>query len=44
VGRGKPKLLWLTPAKGGTFSVTVSATDPAGNFATANGTIVVKHS
>ncbi len=43
VGRGKPKLLWPTPAAGGTFSVTVSATDPAGNFATANGTIVVKH-
>jgi hypothetical protein len=43
VGRGKPKLLWPTPAKGGTFSVTVSATDPAGNFATTNGTIVVKH-
>jgi hypothetical protein len=43
VGRGKPKLLWSTPAGGGTFSVTVSATDPAGNFATANGTIVVSH-
>jgi D-glucuronyl C5-epimerase C-terminus len=43
VGRGKPKLLWPTPAGGGTFSVTVSATDPAGNFATASGTIVVKH-
>jgi hypothetical protein len=43
VERGKPKLLWSTPAKGGTFSVTVSATDPAGNFATANGTILVKH-
>jgi len=43
VGRGRPKLLWPTPAKGGTFNVTVSATDPAGNFATTNGTIVVKH-
>ena len=42
VGRGKPKLVWPTPAAGGTFNVTVSATDPAGNFATANGTIVVK--
>jgi D-glucuronyl C5-epimerase C-terminus len=40
---GKPKLLWTTPATGGTFSVTVTATDLAGNFATANGTIVVKH-
>ncbi|HEY1451309.1 MAG TPA: D-glucuronyl C5-epimerase family protein, partial [Solirubrobacteraceae bacterium] len=43
VGRGKPKLLWSTPAKGGTFNVTVSATDPAGNFATTTGTIVVTH-
>jgi hypothetical protein len=39
--RGRPKLLWLTPAGGGTFSVTISATDPAGNFATSTGTIVV---
>jgi hypothetical protein len=44
VERGKPKLLWQTPAGGGSFSVTLSASDPAGNFATANGTIVVsKH-
>ena len=43
VGRGKPKLLWSTPAAGGTFSVTLSATDPAGNFATTTGTIVVSH-
>jgi len=41
VGRGKPKLLWTTPKGSGTFSVTVSATDPAGNFATSTGTIVV---
>jgi hypothetical protein len=41
LGRGKPKLLWTTPKAGGTFSVTVSATDPAGNFATSTGTIVV---
>jgi hypothetical protein len=40
---GKPKLLWLTPAKGGTFTVTLTATDLAGNFATANGTIIVSH-
>jgi hypothetical protein len=43
VSRGRPKLLWPTPAKGGTFSVTLTATDPAGNFATATGTIVVSH-
>lgn len=41
VSRGRPKLLWPTPAKGGTFSVTLTATDPAGNFATATGTILV---
>ncbi len=41
VEHGKPKLLWVTPAAGGTFSVTLTATDLAGNFATANGTIVV---
>jgi hypothetical protein len=43
VGRGRPKLLWSTPAGGGSFSVTLSATDPAGNFATTTGTIVVSH-
>jgi hypothetical protein len=41
VEHGKPKLLWVTPAAGGTFSVTLTAADMAGNFATANGTIVV---
>jgi hypothetical protein len=43
LARGKPKLLWVTPKGGGTFNVTLSATDPAGNFATATGTIVVSH-
>jgi hypothetical protein len=43
LARGKPKLLWVAPKAGGTFSVTLSATDPAGNFATASGTIVVSH-
>ncbi len=43
VERGKPRLLWTTPAKGGTYSVTLTATDLAGNFATASGTIVVAH-
>jgi D-glucuronyl C5-epimerase C-terminus len=41
VERGKPKLLWPTPAKGGTYAITLSATDLAGNFATAAGTITV---
>jgi hypothetical protein len=43
LAHGKPKLLWVTPKGGGTFNVTLSATDPAGNFATATGTIVVSH-
>ena len=41
VESGRPRLLWVTAAKGGTFSVTLTATDLAGNFATATGTIVV---
>ena len=41
VERGKPRLLWITPTKGGTFLVTLAATDLAGNFATASGTVVV---
>jgi hypothetical protein len=39
---GRPRLLWVTPERSGAFSVTLSATDPAGNFATANGTIAVE--
>jgi hypothetical protein len=38
---GHPRLLWVTPTRGGTFSVSLTATDLAGNFATAAGTIVV---
>jgi hypothetical protein len=38
---GKPKLLWVTPAGGGSFSIVLSATDLAGNFSTATGTVVV---
>jgi hypothetical protein len=41
VERGKPRLLWSTPAKGGAYTVTLTATDLAGNFATASGTITV---
>jgi D-glucuronyl C5-epimerase C-terminus len=43
VGRGRPRLLWLTPSGGGTFTVTLTAADPAGNFATTTGTIAVAH-
>jgi hypothetical protein len=41
VERGKPKLLWPTPAKGGAYAVTLTATDLAGNFTTASGTITL---
>jgi D-glucuronyl C5-epimerase-like protein len=41
VEHGKPRLLWLTPARGGSFSVTLTATDLAGNFATTSGTLLV---
>jgi D-glucuronyl C5-epimerase C-terminus len=41
VEHGKPRLLWVTPARGGTFAITLVATDLAGNFATASGTVVV---
>jgi D-glucuronyl C5-epimerase C-terminus len=41
VEHGKPRLLWVTPAKGGTFAITLVATDLAGNFATTSGPVVV---
>ncbi len=39
--RGKPKLLWITPAKGGSFTIEITATDLAGNFSTASGSVLV---
>jgi hypothetical protein len=42
VERGRPRLLWVTPPAGGTFSVTLAATDLAGNFSTSNGTVIVR--
>lgn len=41
IERGKPRILWITPTKGGTFSVALTATDLAGNFSTTTGTVVV---
>ncbi len=41
---GKPRLLWVTPAKTGTYSVGLKAVDLAGNEEVATGTIVVKAS
>jgi hypothetical protein len=38
---GRPKLLWVTPAKTGTYAVTLAATDLAGNFSTTNATILL---
>jgi hypothetical protein len=44
VQRGRPRLLWSTPSQTGAYSVTITATDLAGNFSTANGTITLtKH-
>jgi hypothetical protein len=44
VQRGEPKLLWVTPSQTGAYQVTITATDLAGNFSTANGTITLtKH-
>lgn len=39
---GKPRLLWVTPSKPGTYTVTLKARDLAGNEASASGTIVVR--
>jgi hypothetical protein len=41
VGGGKPRLLWSTPSQTGPYSITITATDLAGNFSTANGTITL---
>jgi hypothetical protein len=41
VERGKPKLLWITPAQGGTFTIELTATDLAGNSTSTDGTILV---
>jgi hypothetical protein len=39
---GRPRLLWVTPAKPGTYSVSIRAVDLAGNSTTAGGTIAVR--
>jgi D-glucuronyl C5-epimerase C-terminus len=38
---GKPRLLWVTPRKPGTYSVSITAVDLAGNTTTAGGTITL---
>ena len=38
---GKPRLLWVTPRKSGTYSVSITAVDLAGNTASTSGTIVL---
>jgi hypothetical protein len=38
---GKPRLLWVTPSKPGTYTVTLKARDLAGNEASTSGTIAV---
>jgi D-glucuronyl C5-epimerase-like protein len=39
---GKPRLLWVVPSKAGAYTVSLHATDLAGNRASASGTIAVK--
>jgi hypothetical protein len=41
---GRPRLLWVTPSKPGTYTVTLKARDLAGNEGSATGTIVVSKS
>jgi hypothetical protein len=43
VQRGRPRLLWVTPRRGGSYSVALAARDLAGNSASTSGTIVVTH-
>jgi hypothetical protein len=43
VDGGRPRILWATPRAGGAFTVTLTATDLAGNGASATGTLVVRH-
>jgi hypothetical protein len=38
---GKPRLLWVTPSKPGTYTVQLRAKDLAGNEASTSGTIVL---
>jgi hypothetical protein len=39
---GKPRLLWVTPSKAGTYTVGIKAVDLAGNEEVTSGTIVVR--
>jgi hypothetical protein len=39
---GRPRLLWVTPSKPGTYDVTLKAVDLAGNEEVASGSILVK--
>ncbi len=43
LSRGKPRLLWVTPQAGGTFTITLAAQDLAGNFSTTSATVSVSH-
>ncbi len=44
VERGKPKLLWTTPSQPGVYTIAITATDLAGNTASASGTITLTKS
>ena len=42
VGAGRPRITWDEPRRSGTYSVTLAATDPAGNRARERGGIRVR--
>jgi hypothetical protein len=44
VERGSPRLLWITPRRAGSYSITLKAVDLAGNSAAANGTVELQAS
>jgi hypothetical protein len=43
VGRGTPRLPWVTPSGAGSYSVNLTARDLAGNSASTSAEIVVTH-
>ncbi len=41
VAGGKPRLLWVTPRRSGSYSISITAVDLAGNTASTSGTIAL---
>jgi hypothetical protein len=38
---GKPKILWVTPKKSGSYTISAQAVDLAGNTASTTGTVTL---